>query len=729
MKIKFYKMKKLLFFLSIVTLIFAGCSDDEPSGPNVIEGSTLSGDITTDTELDASVEYTLNGTLSVKNGATLTIPAGTMIKATSGFSSYLIVEQGGKLEANGTASNPITFTSAASSPAAGDWGGIWINGFAPISGGGTGTSEVDATLPYGGTDAADNSGTLTYVKILYSGAQSSESVEHNGLTLDAVGSGTTINNLYIAYGADDAVEFFGGSVNVTNLLAVNCDDDMFDVTQGWTGTLDNAYGIWEDGYSSTESDPRGIEADGNLDGKYSSQSGQSDFTMTNITIKNASSYLMEDGIKIRRGATATITNALLIGGNAKDLIDLTDSSGDATTTTSISLTVDRTSYTSNEIHADATYANVVIEDGNTGASTGAFAWTGYDFDADMTAEISGDVTEDVYLNALYTYTLNGTMNVKDGATLIIPAGTTIEATKGFASYLIVEQGGMIEAAGTADAPITFTSAEASPAAGDWGGIWINGYAPISGGGTGTSEIDATLPYGGTDAADNSGTLTYVKILYSGAQVSESVEHNGLTLDAVGNGTTINNIYVMNGADDAVEFFGGTVNVTNLLAVNCDDDMFDVTQGWTGTLDNAYGVWESGYTSSESDPRGIEADGNLDGNYPSDSGQSDFTMTNISIVNKSDYVMEDGIKIRRGATATITNALIVGGVAKNIIDMTDSKGNANTASAISLTVDGTTVPDGNDEINTGSDTYSSVVIEAGNTGASSSAFEWTGFTNF
>ncbi|WP_211338048.1 hypothetical protein [Mangrovibacterium diazotrophicum] len=722
-------MKKLLFFLSIVTLIFAGCSDDEPSGPNVIEGSTLSGDITTDTELDASVEYTLNGTLSVKNGATLTIPAGTMIKATSGFSSYLIVEQGGKLEANGTASNPITFTSAASSPAAGDWGGIWINGFAPISGGGTGTSEVDATLPYGGTDAADNSGTLTYVKILYSGAQSSESVEHNGLTLDAVGSGTTINNLYIAYGADDAVEFFGGSVNVTNLLAVNCDDDMFDVTQGWTGTLDNAYGIWEDGYSSTESDPRGIEADGNLDGKYSSQSGQSDFTMTNITIKNASSYLMEDGIKIRRGATATITNALLIGGNAKDLIDLTDSSGDATTTTSISLTVDRTSYTSNEIHADATYANVVIEDGNTGASTGAFAWTGYDFDADMTAEISGDVTEDVYLNALYTYTLNGTMNVKDGATLIIPAGTTIEATKGFASYLIVEQGGMIEAAGTADAPITFTSAEASPAAGDWGGIWINGYAPISGGGTGTSEIDATLPYGGTDAADNSGTLTYVKILYSGAQVSESVEHNGLTLDAVGNGTTINNIYVMNGADDAVEFFGGTVNVTNLLAVNCDDDMFDVTQGWTGTLDNAYGVWESGYTSSESDPRGIEADGNLDGNYPSDSGQSDFTMTNISIVNKSDYVMEDGIKIRRGATATITNALIVGGVAKNIIDMTDSKGNANTASAISLTVDGTTVPDGNDEINTGSDTYSSVVIEAGNTGASSSAFEWTGFTNF
>ena len=734
MKIKLKKMKKLLFLLSIVTLIFAGCSDDEPSGPNVVEGSTLSGDITTDTELDASVVYTLNGTLSVKNGATLTIPAGTMIKATPGFSSYLIVEQGGKLEANGTASAPITFTSAASSPAAGDWGGIWINGFAPISGGGTGTAEVDNTIPYGGSDAADNSGTLTYVKILYSGAQSSESVEHNGLTLDAVGNGTVINNLYIADGADDAVEFFGGTVNVTNLLAVNCDDDMFDVTQGWSGTLDNGYGIWEAGYTSTESDPRGIEADGNLDGNYPDQSGQANFTMTNITIKNASNYLMEDGIKIRRGATATITNALLIGGNAKDLIDVTDSKGDATTATAISLTVDKVAYTSNEIHTNGTYANVVIEDGNTGANSGAFAWTAYDFNADMTAEISGDVTEDMMLNALYTYTLNGTMSVKDGATLTIPAGTMIKATKGFSSYLIVEQGGMIEANGTADAPITFTSAEASPAAGDWGGIWINGYAPISGGGTGTAEVDNTIPYGGSDAADNSGTLTYVKILYSGAQSSESVEHNGLTLDAVGNGTVINNLYIANGADDAVEFFGGSVNVTNLLAVNCDDDMFDVTQGWTGTLDNGYGVWEDGYTSSESDPRGVEADGNLDGNYPDQTGQSDFTMSNITIVNKSAYLMEDGIKIRRGAKATITNALLIGGTTKDFVDLTDSKGVASDATTISATNSGVTftgseVKRTTDVNGVSSTCNGTVTVADGNTGASTAAFGWTGFTNF
>ena len=180
-------MKKLLFFLSIVTLVFASCSkDDSNLGPQTIEGTELSGDITGEVQLDASVTYTLNGTVSVKDGATLIIPAGTLIKATSGFSSYLIVEQGGRIEAEGTATNPIIFTSAASSPARGDWGGIWINGYAPIAGGGTGTAEVDNTIPYGGTNAADNSGILKYVVIAYSGAQSSESVEHNGLTLDAV---------------------------------------------------------------------------------------------------------------------------------------------------------------------------------------------------------------------------------------------------------------------------------------------------------------------------------------------------------------------------------------------------------------------------------------------------------------------------------------------------------------------------------------------------------------
>ncbi|MBM6677017.1 hypothetical protein H6A07_09780, partial [Olsenella uli] len=89
-------------------------------------------------------------------------------------------------------------------------------------------------VPYGGDQNNDNSGVLTYVSILYSGARSSADIEHNGLTLNGVGAGTTIENIYIAEGADDGIEFFGGSVNVSNLLVVNCDDDCFDFTQGYS---------------------------------------------------------------------------------------------------------------------------------------------------------------------------------------------------------------------------------------------------------------------------------------------------------------------------------------------------------------------------------------------------------------------------------------------------------------------------------------------------------------
>ena len=720
-------MKKFLFALSIIAILFTGCNkdDDDPIVPTL--GEELSGDITSDATLDAAVTYSLTGTLSVKNGATLTIPAGTTIKAKKGFSSYIIVEQGGKIMAEGTASSPITITSADANPAAGDWGGLILNGYAPISGGGTATCEMDAAVVYGGDASDDNSGVLKYVILEYTGAQNSETVEHNGLTLDAVGSGTTINNVYVYKSADDAIEFFGGSVNVQNLLAVSCDDDMFDVTQGWSGTLSNAYGIWESDYTSSEADPRGVEADGNFDGKFPSDAGQSNFTMENITIKNASSFEMVDGIKIRRGATATITNALLVGGTAKDLIDMTDDKGDGNTASSISLTVDKAAYSSNEIHTAGTYANVKIESGNTGASAAAFAWTGYNFDSETIVELNGDVTEDMTLNALYTYNLTGTLSVKDGATLNIPAGTVIKAEKGFSSYVIVEQGGKISAVGTASNPIVFTSVESSPASGDWGGLILNGYAPISGGGTATCEMDAAVVYGGDASDDNSGVLEYVVLEYTGAQNSETVEHNGLTLDAVGSGTTINNIYVYKSADDAIEFFGGSVSVQNLLSVSCDDDMFDVTQGWNGTLSNAYGIWESDYTSSEADPRGVEADGNFDGNFPDHTGQSDFTMENITIKNASSFEMVDGIKIRRGATATITNALMIGGTTKDVIDLTDDKGNANTATEISLTVDGVTksgndirIPDGDGIV------YPNVAIEAGNTGASTSEFAWTGF---
>ncbi len=731
-------MKKILFSLTIVAMLFTACNDDDDPQPNPSIGDELKGDITTEVTLDASVTYSLTGTLSVKDGGVLNIPAGTMIKATKGFSSYVIVEQGGKINAIGTSSSPITFTSAESSPASGDWGGLIINGYAPISGataGTTGSTEIDENLPYGGTNAADNSGTLSYVILAYTGARSTTNIEHNGLTLNGVGSGTIINNIYVPEGSDDGVEFFGGTVNVSNLLVVNPDDDMFDVTQGWSGTLDNAYGIWENGYTSTEDDPRGVEADGNLDGNGDTHVGQSDFTMSNITIKNASGYVMEDGIKIRRGATANITNALLIGGTAKDQIDLTDGKGNAGSSTSIDLTVSKAAYTSNEIKKSGDYPDVEISTGNTGASVSAFGWTGYQFDSESTVELKGDVTEEMTLNALYTYNLNGTLSVKDGGVLNIPAGTMIKATKGFSSYVIVEQGGKIMAKGTSTAPITFTSAESTPASGDWGGLVVNGKAPISGataGTTGSTEIDENLPYGGTVANDNSGIIEYVILAYTGARSTTNIEHNGLTLNGVGSETVISNIYIPEGSDDGVEFFGGTVNVSNLLVVNPDDDMFDVTQGWSGTLSNAYGIWENGYTSTEDDPRGVEADGNLDGNGSDHVGQSNFTMEDITIKNNSGYTMEDVIKIRRGATATISNALLIGGAAKDLVDLTDSKGVATDATSIAVTNEGVTFSGSEIKRKTTVNdievtSNATITIGAGSTGATVSAFDWTGYS--
>jgi hypothetical protein len=199
-----------------------------------------------------------------------------------------------------------------------------------------------------------------------------------------VGNGTKIENVYIPYGADDAIEFFGGSVNVKNFLAVDPDDDMFDFTQGYSGTLENAYGIWQTGYVSTESDPRGIEADGNLDGNNPTQTGQSNFTVKNMTIdlrlapSTAEGNYMHDVIKVRRGAKATIENALVIGqGQAKDLIDMNDSKGNGDPETTISITNKLTTAINGE-EVNGT-AIVTKAEANTGCSNDIFNWTGYEF--------------------------------------------------------------------------------------------------------------------------------------------------------------------------------------------------------------------------------------------------------------------------------------------------------------------------------------------------------------
>jgi hypothetical protein len=386
-------MKKSLLNLAfasmmLVSFAFVTSCDSNDDNNDENASSELSGSITDTKVLDANTTYTITGPVIVEDGGVLDIPAGTTIKAKKGFSKYILVLQGGKIYVRGTADKPVTMTADSSNVSSAYWGGLIINGKAPLGGGLTGTTEVNSAYKYGGTVAADNSGSITYLKLEYCGARSSADVEHNGLTLNGVGSGTTINNIYVLESGDDGVEFFGGAVNVTNLLVVNSDDDMFDFTQGYTGTLQNAYGIWESGYTSTESDPRGIEADGNFDGNYPSQSGQSDFTVTNVTFDlrlapgTTVATQMMDVMKIRRGAKITVTNALVTGtGTAVDLIDFSDSKGAGLTTSSISLTNSLTNaITGSTVNPDATtYPLALIVTGNTGCSTSLFSWTGYSF--------------------------------------------------------------------------------------------------------------------------------------------------------------------------------------------------------------------------------------------------------------------------------------------------------------------------------------------------------------
>ncbi len=295
-------MKKILTtaFFSVAVMHFAQTADPNNFAMTINSGQTVT--------LDATKTYKLTGAVIVNNGGQLIIPAGTKIVSTGGTSSYVAVAQGGKIFSNGTPTNPVIFTSGAAAPEKGDWGGIVICGRAPINIGKTGTSEV-ATLPYGGEDPADNSGSITYTQINWSGARFSETKEYNGLSLFGVGNGTTINGVAVINGADDGIEFFGGTVNVSNIVSINNDDDAFDWTEGWSGTATNIYGRRIDGAVGN----RGMEADNNAN-NYSAG------PISNPTIKNATfiGYKTTDnegaGTNLFRvGSRGTLDNLVLAG--------------------------------------------------------------------------------------------------------------------------------------------------------------------------------------------------------------------------------------------------------------------------------------------------------------------------------------------------------------------------------------------------------------------------------
>ncbi|NRS87142.1 hypothetical protein HNQ02_000042 [Flavobacterium sp. 7E] len=275
-------------------------------------------------------------------------------------------------------------------------------------------------------------------------------------------------------------------------------------------------------------------------------------------------------------------------------------------------------------------------------------------------DLKGEITnnETVTLDATKTYTLTGGLIVRSGASLVIPAGTTIKSDptadgeKAKTIFIAVERGAKIYVNGTSAKPVVMTSGKATPTEGNWGGLIICGDAKVNTGDNGTSEVGGLL-YGGNNNEDNSGKINYLKISYTGSKFSDSKEYNGVSFFGVGSGTEVSNIYTFESGDDAVEFFGGAVNATNLVLINSYDDSLDFADGYVGTITNVYisGVSFAGVEGSNNGANDIALP------------MTNAKITNISIIKGAEAkftASEKAINFKEGGgIETYTNLYVSG----------------------------------------------------------------------
>ena len=297
--------------------------------------------------------------------------------------------------------------------------------------------------------------------------------------------------------------------------------------------------------------------------------------------------------------------------------------------------------------------------------------------------LKGTITEDVTLKAGNTYKLSGEYIVEAGATLNIEEGVKIISVyDNIVDYILVKQGAKINAVGTPDKPIVMTSEKEEPGA--WGGIHICGKAHTNAeGGKGSSEIGGAV-YGGNDDADNSGTLQYIRLEYTGFAFDEEHEANGISFYGVGNGTIVDHCEAYKGSDDGFEFFGGSVNVSNMVVVSCSDDSFDWTEGWNGKGTDLVAYQEAKATLGYDCDCLIEADNN----------ENDNAATPVShpvlktLILAGNGESKQGIRLRRGTQVEIDGAKVCG--KKNAVTLeseeTENALLAGTSKLANMTVD-------------------------------------------
>lgn len=723
----------------------------------------LSGIITSDLTLESGNLYALNGKVVVGENtasdgtggtpATLTIEPGTTIYGQD-LQSYLVVSRGSRLEASGTQANPITFTSAQDlnvaaefgqtqravftgaaedDPNTSEWGGLVINGLAELNtcnqvGVCEEEGEGDSGL-YGGTNNTDDSGTLRYVVVKYAGNPITSTDELNGIAFQGVGSGTNIDFLQVHNGADDGVEFFGGTVNAKHLIITGADDDSVDWTFGWRGKAQHVLVIQNPNQPNSD---RGIEAD-NLE-------GNNDFLprsapmIANATFIGGAPDVGDTGIVLRRGTAARLWNIVatgwrdacydldssatfdVAGTSATNISGVTtiesalfdcadptdDETGDAFDLATFVLNQNNNVFgnsslagfvngsaeaavTATDVSQVDAFFDSVSHIGAVASADAADNWTlGWSFGlnpdpvcpAGTTAEgtdqciMEGVYTDDIRLVAGFDYILRGRVDVGvdagpdpdaplasgDAAIMTVDPGVRVLG-EDVQSYLVVTRGSQLRANGTQSAPVVFSAISDDTANLDtdtslWGGLVINGRATLNtcnqvGVCEEQGEGDSGL-YGGIDDADNSGTLLYTVVKFAGNPITATDELNGIAFQGVGSGTTVDYLQVHNGADDGVEFFGGTVNVKHLVVTGSDDDSVDWTFGYRGKIQHLVVVQNDNQPNSD---RGIEAD-NLEGN-------NDFLPRSAPMIANATFVGgtsvgDTGIVLRRGTTANLFN---------------------------------------------------------------------------